>query len=273
MNVIVVDDERMPLENLMRTVEGTLTGATIKGFMKPREALDFVSSSLQKGFDKPDLAFLDIEMGGMNGLQLAKMLKEVHDKINIVFTTGYSEYALDAHAMYASGYLMKPISAEAVTQAVNNLRFPVESLKNHRIRIQTFGNFEVFADNRPLKFMRVKTKEMLAYLIMRKGTMCGNNEIIATIWEDKPNTAALQNQYRHLVLDLTKTLRNINAEEIILKQRGALAIIPDRISCDLYDFLAADTDAVNDYTGEFMAQYSWAEFTNAYLDKMVKSIS
>jgi len=279
MNILLVDDERLPLENLKRTVESVLPDAKITGFMKPSEALEYVCSTSEKGLGKPDLAFLDIEMGGMNGLQLAKRLKDIYGKINIIFTTGYSQYAVDAYELYASGYLMKPVSGEAVLEAVEHLRYQVKPQvksqaanpqSNQKIRVQTFGNFEIFANGKPLKFSRMKAKELLAYLIMRRGALCSNNEVIAVIWEEKPNTPALQNQYRHLMFDLTKTLKSAGVEGIFVKQRGLVAILPEKISCDLYDFLDADTDSVNKYTGEFMAQYSWAEFTNAYLEKMTK---
>ena len=288
MNILIVDDERLPLENLRRTVEGVLPDAKVTGFMKPSEVLKFAQSTQES---KVDLAFLDIEMGGMNGLQLAKRLKDIYGKVNIVFTTGYSKYALDAYSLHASGFLMKPISADAVIEAVDHLRYPVISVDENSahsslnksnslntnftqcIRVQTFGSFEIFANGKPLNLSRTKTKELFAYLIMRKGAYCTNNEIIAVLWEDRPNTSSLQNQYRHLVLDLTKSLKSVGAEDILMKKRGALAVLPDRISCDLYDFLAVNTQAVNNYTGEFMAQYSWAEFTNAYLDKMAKSTS
>jgi len=269
-NVLVVDDERMPLEYLKRTISSVLTGAIINGFMKPSEALEYARtlSDSEGAGTNVDLAFLDIEMSGMNGLQLAKSLKEIHNKINIIFTTGYSQYAADAYAMYASGYLMKPVSAEAIVEAMNYLHHPIVQTAVKKIRIQTFGNFEVFADDKPLSFARTKTKEMLAYLVMRKGARCSNSEIVATIWEGRTDSQSLQNQYRHLVSDLTKTLESVGAGDILVKQRGAIAILPDKVSCDMYDFLAAGSDSVNRYMGEFMAQYSWAEFTNAYLGQI-----
>jgi len=64
---------------------------------------------------------------------------------------------------------------------------------------------------------------------------------------------------------MKNTLKEVGAEDIIMRRRGALAIMPENISCDLYDFFAGDTIAVNKFMGEFMAQYSWAEFNNAYL--------
>jgi len=263
MNILLVDDERSPLEYLTRTVEGVLKNATTHGFMKPSEALEFAK------VNNVDIAFLDIEMGGMNGLQLAKSLKDINKKVNIIFTTGYSQYAADAFALHASGYLLKPISAEAIEEAIEYLYHPVDPYPKKRVHIQTFGNFEIYIDDRPLKFFRSKTKELLAYLVMRRGARCSNEEVISVIWNKKPDLKAIQNQYRHLVFDLTKTLKSVNADDILLKERNAMAVFPDKFSCDFYDFLSADAFAVNNYMGEFMAQYKWAEFTNTHLEQKI----
>ena len=261
MNVMVVDDERKALQSLTQAVETSLPDADVKSFLKSREALEYARLS------KVELAFLDIEMGGMNGLQLAKNLKDISGNINIIFTTGHAKYAAEAYAVHASGYILKPVTKEAIIEAMNYLYHPITAAKDKKIRVQTFGNFEVFADEKPLGFSRTKTKEMLAYLVMRNGARCSNNEIAAAIWEDMLDSKSLQSQYRHLVYDLKKTLKFVNAENILVRQRGYIAIVPEKISCDMYDFINADTGAVNSYRGEFMAQYSWAEFTNAYLEK------
>ena len=259
MNIVVVDDERAPLEDLEQVLKEVCTDATITCFTNPKTALDFAGSN------RVDLAFLDIEMPGINGLQLAKSLKDIYGKTNIVFTTGYPQYALDAYRIHASGYLLKPISKASVIESMDYLHHPIDANTKKRIRVQTFGNFEVYADGEPVMFSRSKTRELLAYLIMRNGSQCSNNEIVAAIWENKPDSPALQNQYRHLVMDLRKTLKSIRADDILLKKRGSLAVLPEKVSCDLYDFYAGDIAAVNRYSGEFMAQYSWAEFYNAHL--------
>ena len=262
MNVIAVDDELLALVSIEDSIRKAIPEAVLSCFDSPNRAIQYA------GENKIDLAFLDIEMGGMNGLQLAKNLKEINPRINIIFTTGYSQYAPDAFTIHASGYLMKPVSEEAVREAMDFLFHPVDPPLSKRIRIQTFGNFEIFVDEKPLVFSRSKTKEMLAYLVMQRGARCGNNEIVAVIWENKQDSPSLQNQYRHLVMDLKKTLTAVSAEEILVQQRGTIAVLPGSFSCDLYDFLDADAGSVNRYMGEFMSQYSWAEFTNAYLEKM-----
>jgi len=262
MIAIAVDDEQLALVSIEHSINKALPDINLICFDSPGKSIDFAKEN------NVDLAFLDIEMVGLNGLQLAKILKDTYSKTNIIFTTGHPQYALDAYDIHASGYLMKPVSDKAITEAMDYLFHPVDRYVKKGIRIQTFGNFEIFVDDKPLLFSRTKTKEMLAYLVMQRGAQCTNNEVISTIWEDKVDSSSLQSQYRHLVMDLRRTLEAAGADNIIIKQRGALAVLPGTFSCDLYDFLAADTRAVNNYMGEFMAQYPWAEITNSYLEKM-----
>ena len=150
--------------------------------------------------------------------------------------------------------------------ALEELRFPVKTEPGKRARVQTFGNFEVFVDENPVLFTRSKTKELFAYLVSRKGTLCNNNEIIAVIWENKNDSPALQSHFRVLVADLIKTLKSLNVENIIIRKWKQLAVVPGSISCDFYDMLDGNVKAVNSYAGEFMAQYSWAEIDAAYLE-------
>ena len=262
MNIIAVDDEHLALASLEYTIKDVLPDCFLTCFDTPCNAVSYANEN------RVDAAFLDIEMGGMNGLLLAKALKDIYSKTNVIFTTGYTHYAIGAFAINASGYLLKPVTGKAVLEAMENLRYPVKSPHKKRLRVQTFGNFEIFIDEKPLIFKRTKTKELFAYLIMRRGSRCSNREIVAVIWEDKPDSIALQSQYRHLVQDLTNALKSANAGNVLIKQRGFLAVDPNTFSCDLYDFCAAETSAVNNYMGEFMTQYSWAELTNAYLEQM-----
>ncbi|MDR2542048.1 MAG: hypothetical protein LBC80_01150, partial [Treponema sp.] len=205
-----------------------------------------------------------------------KSLKEIYGKTCIVFVTGHSHYAADAFALRANGYIMKPVTAQEVIEEVKYLQNAVISFPSinpddgKKVFIQTFGNFEIFIDGKPLVFGRAKTKELLAYLVSRQGALCNNNEIVAVIWEDKNDSSSLQSMFRTLVADLMQTLKTANINNILIKQRGAIGIVKEKISCDLYDF--CDGIKVNKYFGEFMNQYSWAEFTNMYLDRMQEGI-
>ena len=261
MNIIAVDDEQLALKSAETAIKKALPDCALSCFTAPSKAILYAREH------RVDVAFLDIQMGGMNGLQLAKCLKEIYAKTNIVFSTGYTEYALDAFSMNASGYLMKPITAPAIAEIMEQLRYPVAPPPEKRLRVQTFGNFEVFFDEKPLNFSRSKTKELFAYLVMRRGAYCGNNEIIAVIWEDEAVSPALQNHLRQLLLDLRQTLASVGLEDAVIKGRGQLAAVPDKFDCDFYEYCNGNAGVVNKYGGEFMAQYSWAEFANAYLDR------
>jgi two-component SAPR family response regulator len=260
MNIIAVDNEQFALMDLKSVIQEAMGDIMLSCFDTPTAALEYAKNN------RIDIAFLDIEMGGMNGIQLAKRLKDIYGMTNIIFVTGYTQYALDAFGLYASGYLLKPVTSVAINEAVKFLRHPVKTMGPKRLRVQTFGNFEVFVDGKPLVFNRTKTKELFAYLVIRQGAMCSNNEIAAVLWEDKEDSESLKSLFRNLVSDLTQALNNTGLQDIIIKQRGSIAINTNNISCDLYDFCAGIE--VNSYMGEFMTQYSWAEFTNAYLDRM-----
>lgn len=260
MNLFVVDDELHALNYLATILRETYPQSEILSFSKTKDAL-------RKAKDvKCDVAFLDIQMDEKNGIQLARELKEINGDTNIIFTTAYGEYALDAYRVYASDYLMKPVNRADIQNAMEHLRNPVLPSAENELRIQCFGNFEVFSGDKPVMFKRAKTKELFAYLVDRKGSTCSNNELIAALWENEADQKSLQSNLRNLISDLKKTLTSANAEAVLVKERNALAIDPAQVVCDYYDFIHQIPYAVNSYHGEYMAQYSWAELTLAYIE-------
>ena len=194
-------------------------------------------------------------------LEMAKRIRESSPHTNIVFVTAYSDYALDALALHPSGYLMKPASAEKVRVELDNLRFPPQRQPECRIRAQCFGNFEIFADEKPMSFQYQKSKELMAYLVDRRGAACNTAELCAVLWEGKPDTAELHKYLRKLLSDLSHSLTAVGAEEVLIKRRNSFAVAAEKIDCDYYRLLNRDVSAINTYTGEYMTQYSWAEMT------------
>ncbi|WP_461257925.1 LytR/AlgR family response regulator transcription factor [Treponema sp. R80B11-R83G3] len=120
MNILAIDDNVMALEELVSSIKEACPDDDIHSFSKPSELLDFAKENIC------DIAFLDIEMWGINGIELAYKLKEINSNTNIIFVTGFSEYAKDSYAVKASDYVMKPVTKEAVKEALENLRYPVK---------------------------------------------------------------------------------------------------------------------------------------------------
>lgn len=259
MNVIAVDDERLALDTLVDSVQKTLPDARVFGFSNPEKAFEFVAEH------GAEIAFLDIKMRGMTGLELAKRLKGIVGNINIIFVTGYSEYSLDAFRLYASDYLLKPATPEAVKQAVEHLRNPIIPKQTKKIRFQCFGNFEVYSDDKPMIFGRSKTKELLAFLVDRMGVLVTMGELMTVMWSDGTDNNSRQSNLRNLIADLKHSFSKVGAEDVIFKSRNCIAINREAVDCDYYDFLRHIPYAVNSYHGEYMSQYSWAEITTASL--------
>ena len=118
--VIVVEDMPALLRGTVRMAQEELPDAVIAGFENAVDALAYARAN------DVQIAFLDIELDErMNGVELAKRLKELHPRVNIIFLTSFGEYAQDAHDLYSSAYVRKPITAEKIREALDNLRFPV----------------------------------------------------------------------------------------------------------------------------------------------------
>jgi len=129
------------------------------------------------------------------------------------------------------------------------------------VRVQTFGNFDVFINNKPLLFGRLKAKEAFAYMIDRKGSFVTIAELAAILWEDREYDRSLQNQIQVIISSMMKTFKDNSIDDIIIKKRNQIAVDKSKIKCDYYDYLNWDVSAVNAYEGEYMSNYSWAEMT------------
>jgi len=262
MKILAIDDSESALKLLTSSVAEAQPSALVFPFRKPSELLTFAKDNAC------DIAFLDIRMWGMNGLELAKKLKDYNPKINIIFVTAYSEYAREAFELYPSGYVLKPVTKEAVEREFENLRHPFDQKNNAHVFAQTFGHFEIFSYGVPLKFKYSKTKELFAYLIDRNGAAVNMNELCAVLWEAEPDTENLKAYLRKLVSDLLKTLRAAGTDDIVLKRHNSVAIVTAKLACDSYGFMKGDPKYVNAYAGEYMVQYSWAEMSTWNFDKI-----
>lgn len=253
MRIIAVDDEELALDRLMTAIQQAAPEAELHGFFYPEDALAFLQTN------GCDIAFLDVEMADTDGVTLAKKLKECNPDVNIIFATGFTHYQGEAFALHASGYLTKPITAEKVRKELSELRRPVAPEK--RVRMQTFGNFEVYIDGKPLEFKYNRTKELLAYLVDRQGALCTMREIQAVLFEDE---IGHESYIKSLRRDLQVTLDEAGCGGVLIKQWGKLAVQPQAFDCDYYNWRAGRREGLS-YQGEYMAQYSWGEETNGML--------
>ena len=254
MIAIAVDDEALMLGALVSALEASPDITKVASFSDCEEALEFVKNN------PADIAFLDINMRGMGGLSLAEKIIAVRPRCKIVFCTGYEEYAIPAFKLHASGYLMKPISAEDVQGEIDNIKGILQQEK--LLTVKCFGNFEVYAKNEALTFKRLKTKELFAFLVDRNGAGMTAKQICAVLFQDDTDDTKNLVYLRQLVMDLKKTLKSVGAEAVLCHESPCYRIDTSLIKCDYISYLETGKP---DFYGEYMTQYSWAEQTCAML--------
>ena len=143
MRFLVVDDEAFALKDLEEALREAKPDCTLVSFISPSQALKYAK------IEPVEVAFLDIELGSMNGLVLAKSLKDILPEIHIIFVTSYEKYAVGAFQIHAIGYLMKPVTAEDIKRELTFL-YGNDTADNRKVRVQTFGGFDVFVHGKPL---------------------------------------------------------------------------------------------------------------------------
>lgn len=249
MIAIAVDDEPLMLGALTKAIKASPDISSVADFTSCEEALDFIKNN------SADIAFLDINMRGIGGLTLAEKIINFCPDCKIVFCTGYEEYAIQAFKLHASGYLLKPISAQDVQVEIDNIKGIYQNQKP--LVVKCFGNFEVFIKGKKLTFKRSKTKELFAFLVDRNGAGVSVAEIGAILWENAKEPKN-QNYIHQLFRDLRQSLEAIGMEQIFERNNYFYSINPEKLDCDYYSYLKNGTP---EFRGEYMTQYSWAEET------------
>ena len=259
MKAICVDDEEMILELTVSFVEETGFFDEVKGFLSGREAAEYMEKN------DVGLALLDVDMPEMNGMTLAGRMREINPEMAIIFLTGYSEYALEAFAVHADGYLLKPVIKDKLIDEIKYIMSSRVETEKHLATARTFGNFDLFVKGKNVVFKRAKAKELLAYLIDNRGSSVTRAEAFSALWEDGMYDRAMQKQMDVVVRSLRDTLKEYEISDIMEMQSGSMRIVPELIDCDMYRYLEGDETAKKEFRGVYMNSYYWASITEASL--------
>ena len=254
MIAITVDDERPMLQALTDAVSASPDIRQVFSFNTCSAALSWLETS------SADVAVLDINMRGMGGLALAEKISQLQPACKIIFCTGYEQYALEAIRLHCSGYLIKPITAQAVQKELDHIKR--QPVADKVLTVKCFGTFEVFHKGQALTFKRTKAKELLAVLIDRHGAGMTGKQICAVLWAEDSDDSKNMDYFRHLMQELRNTLDSVGAGSVLCQDRYQYRIDPAKISCDYHSYLQYGVPA---FCGEYMSQYSWAEITCAFL--------
>lgn len=275
LHVIAVDDEKLAREGLLLALEQVFPEDRIHGFGKVGECLECVQKLCDEN-EAPAYAFLDIQLRGSTGIELAKSIREISPDTTIIFVTAYNDYASEAFAVQAKGYLLKPVDADAIRNAIAAIMPAKEQVKKGwepqdqtKLCVTTFGKFCAYVDGKELVFERSKSKELFALLVDKRGAGLSNGDIEAYLWEDSLGDKRRTSYVQKVIGSMMKSLREMGAEDVVEKRYNHLAIHPEKIECDLYAFLLGDVTAINSYYGVYLEDYAWGETTIGLLEQRV----
>ena len=132
---------------------------------------------------------------------------------------------------------------------------------------KTFGNFTLIYENKVIKFNRIKSNELMGYLIYKNGSSVNTKELINILWGEHADSARYGSSFRNLIVDIKHAFNELEIQNFFITEYNSFRINPDIINCDYYDFLAGDSAARKSFTGEFMSQFDWAKDVSKTLEK------
>lgn len=251
MRTIVVDDEPIMLRKFERMSRSIEEIELVGSFRDPAEAIAFMKES------PAELAFLDIGMPVMNGLQLAAELKKLREDLLIVFVTAYDEYIREANAIGSDYYMMKPYELPVLEKTVKNMAL-LSQRQRKPVCVQMFGRFTVMKNGQPVA-LTGKAKEILALLVARQGKEISNEEIFVTVWEDREYSHDSMKTYFNVLKRLKDVLRVEGISGLLISTPHGQLVDTSLFDCDYYDFKANRAGAREAFEGEFLVEYSWGE--------------
>ena len=259
MRMICVSADPETLEHNLSLLKDIGCADGTKGFISGKEALLWLDAHRTEG------VLLDIDIPDMSGFTLAQEIRKKQPRCAIIFLAGSKEHAAEAFAVHANGYLIKPVDKERLREEIRYITGLLFPEKNGDIVVKTFGVFDIYVNGEPVRFRRSKSKELLAYLIDKRGGSCKRDEVFYVLWESREYDRPMQKQLDVVIRSLKETLSEYGIERIFELKGGNLRVCPETFTCDVYSLQKGDPEAADMYQGEYMSYYSWASVKEGYL--------
>lgn len=257
---IIVDGDRQAAKRLEKKC-GQMVELHLAGnFEDPKEALDYALHH------QVEFALLEADFEQISGIELAMKLREINPDIIIIFVSGNSAGVLEALRIKADYYVLKPYTEEDIEDALYRAKLLSERL-HKRMFIRTFGRFDVFIDGKLVMFPNAKSKELLALCVEHMGGEVRMEEAVDKLWPDRNYDDKVKALYRKAVIGIRSVLEEYGMPEAFCSRRGTCCLVTEEVSCDFYIYLHDSGNKKFVYMNEYMFEYSWAEETNAWLQK------
>jgi len=251
MRAIIVDDEALMVKKFLRLSAGIPDLLVAGQFHAPEDALEYAQTH------PIELAFLDVDMPRMSGIELAKNLRRIRPDMLIVFLSAYDEYIWDSNQIGGDYYVLKPYTRETLEMVMERVRL-IAFRQRKSLYIQTFGRFMVLRDGTPVPFTG-KAKEILALVVTRRGKEISNEEIYSTIWENRSYSNDNMSVFYNALRRLKQTLKKESLEPLLISTARGQMVDTSLFDCDYYAWQDKRMEQRDRFAGEFLSEYSWGE--------------
>lgn len=279
--VMLIDDEEDALD-LLEILLGQIEHVKVVGrYVNPIQAIEALS---ELPVDGVDAVFLDNQMPGMRGTEVARTIRKTRPQMPIVFTTAYAEYAVEAFEIQSTDYLLKPFTMKRLQKAVALIKpriseaaVQVRSKDGTFPHIQFFGGFHIhLSDNKDkrLSWKTKKEKELCAFLLHHEGRPVNTASIIEALWPENDLNKAKTYLYTCMSY-LRKSLSDNNIPISIQKAEQGFVSELNGITSDVTEFETLLNSAMSDerhdeliydkmnglYKGPYMeaCDFNWAD--------------
>lgn len=232
MRAVLIDDEYYALDGLKMVLD-EIGGIEVVGMYEDGpNALQGIEAH------NPDLIFLDIEMPGMNGIELFERITEIQKNPTIIFVTAYSQYAVEAFELNALDYVLKPVQKSRLIKTLDRIVPHIGKTSSSKgITINCFGRLSVQINGQEINdgWRTKKAEELLAYLVCEKGHFISKDKIASALWPESDGEKSVSNLYLAYYY-LKKQEKNHGVLFPIESIRGKMRIRLEEIACDMVDF-------------------------------------
>lgn len=287
--VIAVDDEALALRRFKHILENESRLELLETFTNPETALEYVKNNAI------DIAFLDIEMPGINGLELAERIQEIDPYVSIIFVTAFDQYALDAFKAHAIGYLLKPLDKVELTNQIalyERTRTPRSNKdelasNTKKIIVNCFGQFSCYIkgnESEAITFRTAKATEIFAFLIHHYDSMLSKYAILDALFPDMDYEKSNKLFYVSCSY-LRNAFTKVGVSNILIRENDNYRVNLSLIDCDYIQFIEnqkhykeLSLEELNEcsllYKGEYLLgkSYEWAFESKPYIENMYKTL-
>ncbi|HHW38054.1 MAG TPA: response regulator [Bacillales bacterium] len=275
---IIVDDEELSLISLEKKLLEFPDIKVVKTYTNHEHVLTDIKKEII------DVAFLDIELVNVSGLDLAEAILSIQPSIHIVFVTAHMEYAVQAFEINSADYLLKPVISKRLQKTIHRLmekksvtktqETGIGSSANSPLTIKCFSELQVFQNEQLVHFKTAKMKELFGYFLTYLGTYIKRDILIDHLWPDedyKKSKIHLHTCLSHL----RKLLDELGYSNCITFANQSYSLTLEPIHCDVIEFeksiqyLTASQKidiqhiekSIDLYTGTYMELngYQWAQ--------------